>query len=227
MEATYSIIGGDGKEYGPVSLTGMQAWIDEGRITREMQVRRGDQSDWRVAEGYDEFRWSPAVAVVSPAGPPALPSVPQQVSAPAAASSQISPQQATLIRLAIKRCGNWFFWIAGLSALNTLLAFLHVDIAFIVGLGITQIFDALASRHGGAWLALILDAMVLGIFALFGVVAGKGNSWAFIVGMVLYTLDAGLCVMVQLWLNVAFHLYVLFHLFQGVRVNQMRKKAGA
>jgi uncharacterized membrane protein len=38
----YRVVGGDGKEFGPVDLAGLQQWIREGRVLKETRVRKND-----------------------------------------------------------------------------------------------------------------------------------------------------------------------------------------
>ncbi len=40
--------------------------------------------------------------------------------------------------------------------------------------------------------ALLVSLLIVGCFALFGVFAYKRHTWAFIVGLILYIIDAGL-----------------------------------
>jgi hypothetical protein len=63
----------------------------------------------------------------------------------------------------------------------------------------------------------VLDVLAAGMFVLFGVFACKRHIWAFVVGMVLYAGDTLLTMLLGLWLGVAFHAWVLFSLFIGVR----------
>lgn len=55
MDTTYKIIGGDGAEYGPVTLQELKAWIADGRIGGATQVWRSDHSRWRAALQYQEL----------------------------------------------------------------------------------------------------------------------------------------------------------------------------
>ena len=43
----FSIIGGDGKEYGPVSVDQVKRWLAEGRASLDTQVRRVGEEPWR------------------------------------------------------------------------------------------------------------------------------------------------------------------------------------
>src|SRR4051794_10992899 len=55
MDTTYKIIGGDGAEYGPVTLAELKAWIVDGRIAGATQIWRADQARWRAASQYEEL----------------------------------------------------------------------------------------------------------------------------------------------------------------------------
>jgi len=127
---------------------------------------------------------------------------------------------------------QWFFWIAALSAANSLVTALGGSWTFLVGLGITQFIDGLAAAflEAGApstavrLIALGLDLAVAGLFLVFGFLARRSKA-GFIVGMVLYALDALLFIWAQDWLGFAFHLYVLFRLYTGLRAFAQLKAA--
>ena len=55
MDITYKIIGGDGTEYGPVSLAELKAWIADGRVAGPTRVWRSDAGRWSEAAGYAEL----------------------------------------------------------------------------------------------------------------------------------------------------------------------------
>ena len=42
----YKILGGDGKEYGPVSVETLQQWINEGRANAQTQVQAEGSTEW-------------------------------------------------------------------------------------------------------------------------------------------------------------------------------------
>lgn len=104
---------------------------------------------------------------------------------------------------------NWFFWIAGLSLANSLLLYSDMGLNFPIGLGITQVIDAFAMIDGGApamGVGLFFGVVVASAFAFFGLMGRKGYAWAFIAGLVLYTGDSLIFVLVQDWLSVGFHI---------------------
>lgn len=114
--------------------------------------------------------------------------------------------------------GDWFFWIAGLSVANSVLRLIHSPVGAFFGLGTTDVIDQVGAGLSGSsgLIALGLDVVVAGFFALFGLFARKGARWAFVVGAVLYLLDALVVLLLtRQYLEVAAHAYVLFRLFQG------------
>ena len=120
----------------------------------------------------------------------------------------------------IKNGANWFYWIAGLSLVNSVMALSGSATHFVLGLGITQIFDGLAQGMGsgaGLAVAVVLDLLAAAALVLFGVFANKRHTWTFVVGMALYALDGLIYLIAQEWLGVGFHAFVLFCLFRGFK----------
>ena len=121
--------------------------------------------------------------------------------------------------------GDWFFWIAGFSVVNSLLSAFGAQIHFVIGLGTTELIDGLAHAGGKGFgttnvIALLLDLVAAGFYALFGFFARRGAKWAFLTGMILYLMDALLLLAFKDWLAVAFHAYALFRIFQGFQAAQ-------
>src|SRR4051794_33834386 len=117
METTYTIIGADGRQYGPITLQQLLGWVSEGRITRETNVLRSDTNSWLPAAQYPELGLPQPVAAAIPASP-------------AIAGNPALEKQ-------IKSGADWFFWIAGLSLVNSFVALSGKGWGFILGLGIT------------------------------------------------------------------------------------------
>lgn len=57
MDFTYKIVGGDGREYGPVSLDDLHEWIHAGRVDVTTPVLRSDLTAWKPADDYLELRF--------------------------------------------------------------------------------------------------------------------------------------------------------------------------
>lgn len=117
---------------------------------------------------------------------------------------------------------NWFYWIAGLSLVNSYMVLSGSDSYFIIGLATTLLTDLLIN----SWSALILDIVVACILIAFGFFARKGKSWIFVVGMALYGLDAILYIALTDYLSFAFHLLALFGIYRGLNASMKMKKFG-
>lgn len=125
-----------------------------------------------------------------------------------------------------KNGANWFYWIAGLSIVTSIIAFAGGGWGFIISLGTTQVIDAVAAELsaglGGAprVVALVLDLLVTGAFVAFGVLAGKRFLWAYMIGLVAFLLDGLVSLLVQDWLGVVAHAVVLFIMFRGFQAGR-------
>ena len=51
----YSIVGGDGKTYGPVPSSEVERWIREGRADARTKVRREGETEWRELGSLEDF----------------------------------------------------------------------------------------------------------------------------------------------------------------------------
>jgi hypothetical protein len=121
---------------------------------------------------------------------------------------------------------NWFLIIAALSIVNSIIILADGRWSFLAGLGMTQIIDGLAIGVAGEMgrtatiIALLMDAMVAGVFVLLGMFARKQQSWAFIAGMCIYALDGLIFLFVHDWFALAFHAYALYSIYGGFAANQ-------
>jgi len=112
--------------------------------------------------------------------------------------------------------GQWFYWVAALSLINSGVALAGQDWRFILGLGVTQLVQELAQESGGAAMkAGLVGLAVIGLFGFLGQRAVAGYRWAFLAGMVLYALDGAIFLMVQDWIGVGFHAFVIVMVMRG------------
>lgn len=51
----YRILGGDGKEYGPVTTETLRQWVNEARANRKTQVRPEGSDQWQLLGSLPEF----------------------------------------------------------------------------------------------------------------------------------------------------------------------------
>jgi hypothetical protein len=149
------------------------------------------------------------------------------------ARTDAAPDQAQTMRIQrklalehqIKSGTNWFFFIAGLSLVNSIIYLSGGTLNFVVGLGITQFIDGftggLSEAMGGSVLVtligLALDLLVAGAFVAFGVFARRKQQWALITGMILYALDGLFLLALGSWFAVAFHAFALWGLWRGLQ----------
>lgn len=138
---------------------------------------------------------------------------------PITAVDQAIVEQRLRCESQLKSAAGWFFTIAVLSFVNSIILAFGGTWHFIIGLGITTFFDAVALglKSSVANIAVfIINTFILAIPVTFGVFGRKGHKWAFIVGMILYALDGLILIAFQDWLGVAFHAYALFMIYKGV-----------
>lgn len=159
----------------------------------------------------------------------------EQPQRPQTFNTQQTDQLLTIAVLArnSKIGANNFHWIAGLSVFNSLISAFGGAATFVVGLGLTQLIDGIAFLLARDFPAnallfkiagIILVLLVASIFVAFGYFAGKSQRWAYITGMVLYTLDGGILLAFQDWIGFFFHLYFLWGLWKGLQaLNQLQK----
>ncbi|TMH09643.1 MAG: hypothetical protein E6H58_13580 [Betaproteobacteria bacterium] len=126
-----------------------------------------------------------------------------------------APTRVTVVSTtpAARSGARWFWWIAGLSLVNIVLAQSGSDTNFVIGLGITAVSDAIFSSAKAV--GFTIDAIALGFFFLMGRLAQRGTLWPFFLGAAVYLLDALIYVMVKEWMPVAFHALALFFILNG------------
>lgn len=129
------------------------------------------------------------------------------------------PSSETLAQL--KGGANWFYWIAGLSLVNSAVFAFGGEVSFIAGLAVTQIIDAVATQLGGDGfsavkaVAIVLDLIVFIVFALIGYYSNKAINAVFIVGMVIYLIDGLIWLLLGSIFAFGFHIFALIMIFRG------------
>jgi len=135
-------------------------------------------------------------------------------------------QKKLILEKQMKSGASIFFWIAGLSLINTIIYTMGGSVTFVMGLGITQIIDGLArglGADGGSNSALIsfaglaVNIAIAGMFILFGVLSRKQNRKVLLFGGILYIMDALIFLYVQDWYSVLFHGLMLIGLWNGYK----------
>lgn len=204
---TYTLIGGDGRKYGPYPLATLQEWIREGRMVRSTPVQAAGETNWVEAGALTGLHW-PAPLVPTAGNPGAgrgaeAPGVPG-----------MDPGSAGMVRHA----ASWFYVIAGLSAVNIGAALAGSSWRWIFGMTVTDLLMELghaANVPGLRWGSVAICAGLLLFLAGMGRLAAGGRRWAFLIGMLAYAGDAALTAWAGQWINLAFHAYALFALGRG------------
>lgn len=130
---------------------------------------------------------------------------------------------------------SWFYWIAALSVINTVIALMGSEWVFGLGLGITLIFDSVAHELEGGLktIPLVISLTITAAFALFGYLGNNKQLWAIATGMVLYLLDGLLLLLIAVmgWalpiIELLIHAYALYCLFTGFQACQRIKELSA
>jgi len=121
-------------------------------------------------------------------------------------------------RTSVLHGADWFFWIAILSLINSLIVYYYQTPNSPLALGITRWLDGTttgfnASMTTGGLLTNLLVALVL---AVFGLLSRRGNDIAFVVGIFLYVIDAMLVIGLRDFFGFGVHLIALFFLVKGL-----------
>ena len=116
---------------------------------------------------------------------------------------------------------NWFYWIAGLTLVTSLIGLLGGNWSFLLSLGITQVIDGFALYFAESFgeapkvIAIVLDIFITAIFVGFGYLAGKRHMWAYLTGMILFLLDSLISVVIFDWLGILMHGFALVMMIRG------------
>jgi hypothetical protein len=148
--ATYSIIGGDQKEYGSVTGDDLRRWIAEGRLNAQTLTKAESDAEFRPLSTFPEFADAFAPSVAAPA---------------LATPSSLEEQD---YELDIGRCisrswelvKNNFWPVVGVS---TLILILIVGFGQIIGLFTRPVINAMITQHqfsvGGISFVVLLNIL--------------------------------------------------------------------
>lgn len=128
-------------------------------------------------------------------------------------NNQIDPEKV------VRTGANWFYWIAGLSLINSFILLADARFAFVVGLGITQVIDGIIlgiAGHYSIW-GLIPSLIFSVTFIIIGYFANKYSKIAFILGMIFYGLDTLIFFLAPDYLSIGFHVFALIMIYRGFR----------
>ena len=174
----------------------------------------------------------PAVAEQSTLPPPpplpvASPAMNNLTASPLAAPPDQLIAQARFNLARSITAARWFYWIAGLSVLNSIIKIAGGKVVFVFGLGTTQITDYIFSKNDSPAIGLVIAVLISAVYVLFGFFATKRQMWAFATGLVLYILD-GLIFLPSFsiaWFQLLFHGYIIYRIINGIIATQRFQQA--
>lgn len=123
----------------------------------------------------------------------------------------------------LNRGANWFYWLAALSVINSLVVYFVGIRNTPVAFGLTQWLDgttgALTAEGwnpplGLTW--LLIDILIAAVFAAFGYLARHRHDVFFVIGIFLYAMDALLSLGLKEFYGFGFHVIGLFFLLKGL-----------
>jgi hypothetical protein len=147
-------------------------------------------------------------------------------------SDQLLAGMAALLQIGMNGA-NWYFWVAGLSLVNSAIMLSGGDTHFVIGLGITFMADIMANvigqqhpEHAQMLKLAVLgfDLIVAAVVIGFAFLSRKRFLFIFGLGMFLYLLDGLIFVWIQDWMSVAFHAYALYGLWGGLNAFRQLKQ---
>ena len=138
---------------------------------------------------------------------------------PIVAALTQAPDQAMLARTAlvqrVENGGRWFYWIAGLSAINFVLFVLGSEWGFALGTLIDWAIDGVLQEIAPTF-TWVAHVATIGFFVFLGLRATAGATWAFIVGGLVYALDAAIFLLMGDWIAIIIHAFALFAILNAL-----------
>lgn len=169
----YKILGGDGKEYGPIPAATLRQWISEGRANAETQVLAEGAASWQPLGSVAEFADLLGVSAAATGG------------AGAAPTADISPYESAL---ALANPAGWALMIVGI--LGVLMSIGLIGFYAVKGVptnpfegmfGASQQTDAMrAGQKIGTFAALVFGIAEAGFIAFAGLKLRRLESWGLV-----------------------------------------------
>ncbi len=131
---------------------------------------------------------------------------------------------------------SWFYWIAGLSLVNSICFLTGAEWSFLAGLGLTQLVDGIVYglteetqiSESIKYIGFAINILIAGVYVLIGFLSLKRFKAAMIVGMVFYALDGLVFLLVMDLLSIGFHAFALFCIFGGLKgLNRLQELEAA
>jgi hypothetical protein len=142
----FTILGADGKEYGPVPTHRVHEWINGGRANLQTKARRADETEWKTLADFPEF--ATAVPPPAPAPSPAVPDATGAVDVDALANATGTLDIGGCIRAGFATGAANFFPLLGVCFVIALISGLVNSIPI---LGLVATFTLTGVFYGGLY----------------------------------------------------------------------------
>lgn len=136
-------------------------------------------------------------------------------------------------RKTIDNGAHWFYWIAALSVINSLVVYYFGTQNSAFAFGVTQWIDGTTGPlTAEGWhpplrtTGLMIDLAIAAGFATLGYLARR-NDLVFVVGLFLYAVDALLSLGLKDFFGFAFHFVGLFYIFRGLLASRHLRESSA
>lgn len=116
---------------------------------------------------------------------------------------------------------NWFYWIGGLTLVTSIISLMEGSLGFALSLGITRLIDAFAVYFAESLgeatkvIAMVMDIFITALFIGFGYLSNKRHMWAFLTGIILFSLDSLLSLLILNILGLIIHGFALVMMIRG------------
>lgn len=135
---------------------------------------------------------------------------------------QANQNQEVFVDADIKSAANWFYWKAGLTVVNSILAIAGVYWQFFLGLTLPQLFHGIligisemspdTNVKPFQGIVLLLSLFGSGLVGFFGYQAKQAKKWAFILGIVIFAFDGLLYLLTLSIFGILIHVYAIYSL---------------
>lgn len=122
----------------------------------------------------------------------------------------------------VRKAANWFYWKAGLTVVNSILAIAGVYWQFFLGLTLPQLFHGIvvgisqlspdANLKPFQGIVFVISLIGSGLVGFFGYQAKQGKKWAFILGIIIFAFDGLLYLLTLSIFGIVIHVYAIYSL---------------
>jgi len=140
-------------------------------------------------------------------------------------SAEISIAQMMQLEKQYRDGANWFYWIAGLSLLTSILLAVGSSYFPAIALGIVTLSTVMGMTIPALSNVVVVPIIIaVGVLGLIGYLSNKGHSWAYLLGISLFGLDTVLLLVFMDFMGICFHALALFFIIRGYVSLQKLKK---